>query len=85
MLSTIMSLGYLRLALVSIAYTFSVGRTTVAEFPDSDLTWKKTVIVESRETGFSISKTETSWDRTHIRLWMPDDVSEPTLDLVIDD
>ena len=66
----------------TILSTFGTGRTARLNFEDGNY-WSKTVIAESRETGFSASLIDQSWDGTHLRVWMPDDVSEPTLDMVI--
>lgn len=84
MLSTIMSVVCMRMGLAGLLCILGTGRTCIAEFPADDASWKKTVVAESQETGFSCSIIETrkgDEKQRYFRVWLPDDVSEPTLDL----
>lgn len=83
MLSLVMSFGTMRLAVAGLLFALGTGRTTTAR--NEDLTWTKTVIAESHETGFSCSIQEMSWDdNTYLRIWMPDGKGNCTpTDLVI--
>ena len=71
MLSWILSAEIIRLCMAATVLTLGTGRTATATMENGD-TWNKTVIAESKETGFSASIVETSWDGTHLRVWIPD-------------
>ena len=83
MLGILMSEVAVRLGLASILCTLGTGRTSTALIPSEDYAWKKTVVAESSETGFSASIIQ-EWKgdekQRYFRVWLPDDVSEPTLD-----